>query len=160
MNPMHRSLLSILTFFTLLAALPLSSLTAQEQAFIFGDEYLCPDQCGQWFVEFPQDPNLSYHWTIYDGNSPDNGTIWSEQTGIGLTAFNLCSGPVNIPLAPGVYTVYLVVSAPGGTDVVAIGQTTFFVEDSFNFFGEAYGEHITECEQDSFAISLPGGLEE
>lgn len=160
MNPMHRYLLSILTIFTLFVALPLNSLQAQETAFVYGDEFLCPDQCGQWFVEFPQDPNLSYHWSIYDGTSPDNGILWSEQEGIGLFTYNLCNGPVNIPLPPGVYTVYLVVTGPGGMDVIATGQTSFYVEDFFDLFGEAYGQHITECEQDSFIINLPGGLDE
>jgi gliding motility-associated-like protein len=158
MNSMHRSLLSILTLFTLFAALPLSSINAQEQAYIFGDEYLCPDQCGQWFVEFPQNPDLSYHWMIFEGTSPANGTIWNEQVGIGQFTYTLCNSSISLP--PGVYTVYLTVSGPGGTNDVATGQTTVFIDGFFDLFGEAYGQHITECEQDTFAISLPGGLEE
>ena len=113
MNPMHRHLLSILTIFTLFVALPLSSLQAQETAFVYGDEFLCPDQCGQWFVEFPQDPNLSYHWSIYDGTSPDNGILWSEQEGIGLFTFDLCNGPINfvdfIPLVLGLLFIAVVI---------------------------------------------------
>lgn len=152
---MQRSfLLSLILSLTFI----ISSLSAQQNAFIFGDEFLCPDQCGSWFVEFPQSETLTYTWQITDGStpSPDENNILFELITDGYQPITWCEIPF-----PGSFVIFLTVTEPGGsTGVVATGEFQFFVEDNFQFFGEAYGSHTTECEQDTFAISLPGGLEE
>lgn len=154
MNPMHRFLPSISIILFLLVALPLSTLQAQEPAFIYGEEVLCPGQCGTWFVEFPQSETLIYVWQFYDGSAPGGGDPVEEITTEGYQPVSWCN------FGPGVYTILLTVTDPDGSNVVATGEYVFFVENDSVLFGEANGHHYTECEQDTFNISLPGGMDE
>jgi gliding motility-associated-like protein len=124
-------------------------LAAQDQAFIFGDEYIgCDNACGNWFVEFPVSDLYLYNWQIINGNAPNAEVVYEFQSE-GYVPLRWC----NIP--PGSYTILLTVSGPDGNGI-ATGQYSFFVEDFSNFAnGIAYGSHTTACEQDSFALVFP-----
>ena len=148
MTPMYRFFTLTLTL-SLFYLLPTSSVQAQEQALIFGDEFLCPGQCGTWFVEYPVSDDYLYVWD-FASSTGSIETITTE----GYQAVTLCEF-----FNTDFYEIYLEVLTPDG-QVVAQGIFTFWVEGFTDIFGQVYGTHTTECEQDSFAFEFPGGLEE
>lgn len=153
MNPMYRLLKLVFALSITWILLPNSAHT-QEQAFIYGDEFLCAGQCGQWFLEYPTNENLLYTWVFSEGNgSPGSGisdTIFTE----GYTPVTWCE-----TFSPGIYVINVFVESADGI-LVAEGSYSFFVEDFVDYFGEAYGTHTTDCEQDTFVVEVPGGLDE
>ena len=67
----------------------LTHVQAQDQAFVFGDEYLCIGQCGTWFVEFPTGDDFIYVWEFTDGNIP-NPTVFESIQTTGVESVTWC----------------------------------------------------------------------
>lgn len=131
--------------------LTLSQVQAQEEAYIYGDEVICPFGCGSWEVEFPTSDDFVYSWTIFEGSLPNpNDPPIVEITTEGYEPITACDLP------PGFYNIYLTISDFNG-NVISQGSYSFWVEDfSQQIFGEAYGSIATSCTQlDSLYFSFP-----
>ncbi|MEO0726085.1 MAG: PKD domain-containing protein [Bacteroidota bacterium] len=146
MTPMYRSIIFALSL-SAVFFLSNSSANAQEQVFIFGDQYLCPGQCGAWFIEFPTSDDYLYEWQFVGANG-----FFFEITTEGYEPVTTCD-----LFEPGSYSIEVTVFSPDGV-IIAQGGYEFFVDFEGDLFGEVYGTHTTECEQDTFAFTFPGGL--
>ena len=144
-TPMYRF---FALFITSMFFLGLSATQAQEQAYIYGDEFLCAGQCGTWFLEYPISDEYTYTWNFGFG-SPGETVITQ-----GYEPVTWCDY-----YAPGAYEIQVIVTSPDGLQV-AEGYYAIWVDEFSEVYGEAYGNHFTNCEQDTFAVSLPGGLNE
>ncbi|MEL7219747.1 MAG: PKD domain-containing protein, partial [Bacteroidota bacterium] len=140
---------SIFIFFCLLF-LTFSQAQAQEEAFIYGDEFICPFGCGSWQVEFPVSDDFIYSWTIFENSLPNpNDPPIVEITTEGYESITACDLP------PGFYTLYLTVSDFNG-NTISQGNLSIWVEDfSQQVFGEVFGSITTSCTQDSLAFGFP-----
>ncbi|MEL7426246.1 MAG: PKD domain-containing protein, partial [Bacteroidota bacterium] len=146
MTPMYRSIIFALSL-SAVFFLSNSSANAQEQVFIFGDQYLCPGQCATWFIEFPISDDYLYEWQFVGANG-----LSFEITTEGYEPVTSCE-----LFEPGSYFIEVTVFSPDGV-IIAQGGYDFFVDFEGDLFGEVYGTHTTECEQDTFAFTFPGGL--
>ena len=146
MTPMYRSIIFALSL-SAVFFLSNSSANAQEQVFIFGDQYLCPGQCGAWFIEFPTSDDYLYELQFVGAIG-----FFFEITSEGYDPVTTCD-----LFEPGSYSIEVTVFSPDGV-IIAQGGYEFFVDFEGDLFGEVYGTHTTECEQDTFAFTFPGGL--
>ncbi|MEM1214197.1 MAG: PKD domain-containing protein [Bacteroidota bacterium] len=141
--------LSIALLLTTFWLLP--RLDAQEEVFIFGPEFLCPFECGEWFIEFPTSDNFTYQWDFYQGGLNEI-PYWSTTTE-GYSPVGNCV-PNGIDFEPG-WDYQIVVTASTDGNVVASGEFYFFVGFENELVGEAYGAYLSACEQDSIALTFP-----
>ncbi len=145
---MYRSFIFTLSLIAVFS-LSSSSANAQEQVFIYGDEFLCVGQCGTWNIEFPISDDYVYQW-LFTGA---NGSAF-EFVSEGYEPVTMCD-----LFEPGTYFIEVTVSSPDG-QTIAIGNFTFFIDFEGDLFGEVFGTHPTECEQDTFGFTFPGGFNE
>ncbi|RME94147.1 MAG: PKD domain-containing protein, partial [Bacteroidetes bacterium] len=127
------------------------NLSAQNEVFIYGPEWLCSGSCGTWGIE--QDPTQGvgiYEWYfVRDINSgAPRDTLYTTTTDIPFVDW--------CPEEEGLITVFVQILGPNGStdEVLGTGSTQVLVEFfSTEFFPEGFGSHRTHCTQDSFQVN-------